>query len=156
MGSAPLAGRGGAALGKREVALSSPGLTYEMRLRSANHAWTLDEPNDAGGTNHGPTPVDALLGALQGCLVITLKAVARRRDVVIERVETWAAANENGHITSIAVEMDVWTPEPAERMRELLARAERGCYVSGVLKPEIAVEIELRVHPPGGGPATQT
>lgn len=155
LGSAPLAGRAGAALGKREVALSSPGLTYEMRLRSATHAWTLDEPTDMGGTDHGTTPVDALLGALQGCLVITLKAVARRRDVVIERVETWAAANENGPITSIAVEMDVWTLESAEPMRELLARAERGCYVSGVLKPEIAVEIELRVHPPGGGPATQ-
>lgn len=148
LGTSPLRGRAGAALGKREVALSSGGLSYEMRLRSASHAWSLDEPKDLGGTSSGPSPVEALLGALQACLVITLKSVARRRDVAIERVESWAAANEQGHITSIALELDVWTPETTERMQELLARAERGCYVSGVLKPEIALEIDLRVHAP--------
>jgi uncharacterized OsmC-like protein len=151
LGASPLAGRAGAALGKREVALSSPGLAYEMRLRSAEHAWTLDEGLDVDGTARGPTPVDALLGALQACLVITLKAAARRRAIAIERVESWAAANDHGHITAITLEMDVWTPEPAERIDDLLVRARRGCYVSGVLKPEVAFEVELRVHPPGAG-----
>ena len=144
--SASLPGRAGAALGHREAALTTPGFSYEMRVRSIHHAWSLDEPEDDGGTNLGPTPVEAFLGSLISCLVITLKAVCKRRNVPLERVEAWTASNASGHITAITVELDVWTSETQEAMEALLVRAKRGCYVSGVLKPEIAFDVELRVH----------
>jgi pyruvate dehydrogenase E2 component (dihydrolipoamide acetyltransferase) len=134
----------------RQVQARSGGAGYLTDLRSRRHTWSLDEPPEDGGEDIGPTPVEAFLGALLSCLTITLNLVARRREVVIERIEGHADANPTGHLSRITVGLDVWTAAPEERMRDLLLRAERGCYVRGLLKPEIEYHVDLRVHSPEG------
>ncbi|MHA1538796.1 MAG: OsmC family protein [Alphaproteobacteria bacterium] len=54
--------------------------------RAANHArtdiktrdisFTIDEPEARGGTNQGPTPTEALVGALIGCLTVVSNRIA--------------------------------------------------------------------------------
>ena len=133
----------------RQVNSSSSGASYHVEATGPGGSrWSFDEPVAHGGTDHGPTPVDGFLASLLGCLTISFLAAGRRRRVPIEHIDGRARANLNGAIREIVLELDVCTPAPADEVRALLAPAERGCWVSGALKPEIAYSIELNVIPP--------
>jgi uncharacterized OsmC-like protein len=133
-------------LGKRELRLLSEGAGYAVRVQSHGHAWVLDEPTADGGTDTGPDPVTAFLGALLSCMTISYKAAARRRKITIERIEGQVQANTQGHVKNIILALAIWSPDPEEIIRALLDLAKRGCYVSGVLKPEIEFTVGLSVH----------
>jgi organic hydroperoxide reductase OsmC/OhrA len=60
-------------------------------------------------------------------------------------MEGYARANP-GRINTIMLKLEAWSPDPAENVQALLDTAKRGCYVSGVLKPEIDFQVELAVH----------
>lgn len=134
-------------LAKRELASSSPGDSYQVSVDlGQGRRLLLDEPAVEGGTDQGPTPVDAFLAGLLGCLTISFKAAARRRKVPIERIDGRVKSNEGGHIKQIHLVLEVWSPAPEEQVRALLERAERGCYVSALLKPDLDYQLELVVH----------
>ncbi|MCK9518185.1 MAG: OsmC family protein [Dehalococcoidia bacterium] len=114
---------------------------------SGGHSWVLDEPVDKGGTDTGTTPVEAFLGALVGCLITAFQFHARRKNVPIQKIEGWVASNESGYLNQIAVDLQVWSPAPEEQVRELLPRAERGCFVKAVLRPDLPYSVDLAVYP---------
>lgn len=132
-------------LGKREIRSVSDGDGYAVQVRTQAHQWILDEPLEDGGTDRGPTPVEALLGALLSCMTISLKAAARRRKVQITKTEGRVWANP-GRIKTITMQLEVWSPDSEETVHALLDTAKRGCYVSGVLKPEIDFQVILAAH----------
>lgn len=132
-------------LGEREIRAISTGDGYAVQVRGRTHQWGLDEPVEDGGTDHGPTPVEAFVGALLSCMTISFKAAARRRKVQIASMEGYARANP-GRITTITMKLEVWSSDPGEKVQALLDTAKRSCYVSGVLKPEIDFQVELAVH----------
>lgn len=133
-------------LGKREIRSLSEGSGYAIQLRSSGHEWVLDEPASDGGTNRGPDPVSAFLGSLLSCMTISFKAAAKRRKVELQRITGHVQATPQGHVKDITLTLEVWSPAPEENVRALLEVAKRGCYVSGVLKPEIDFQIDLVVH----------
>jgi putative redox protein len=55
--------------------------------RSRNHVWDADETIEGGGTDTGPTPPEALLGALGSCMVITAQMYAMRKGWPVEKIE---------------------------------------------------------------------
>ena len=142
----PLTPNPQASFERREIRTVSAGQNYTVRVHSRGHAWSLDEPTEDGGTDSGPDPVSAFLGALLSCLTISFRAAARRRNVAIERIEGHVRATPTGHVKDITVSLEVWSPEPEEQVRALLEPAKRGCYVSGLLKPELGYGVELVVH----------
>ncbi len=129
--------------GKREVHSVSAGDQYAVQVRSHAHVWSLDEPASDGGQDSGPDPVTAFLGTLLSCLTIAFKAAARRRKVVLTRVEGRAKATPKGQVKAISLTLDVWSAASEQDLQILLERAKRGCYVSGVLKPDIQLTVEL-------------
>jgi len=131
-------------LGEREVRSISEGDGYAVQVRGRAHQWEIDEPVTDGGTDRGPTPVDAFLGALLSCMTISFKAAARRRKVQLAKIEGHVQANP-GRISTIEMQLQVWSLEPEDKVRAVLETAKRGCYVSGVLKPEITFTVELTV-----------
>jgi len=135
-------------LGKREVRSVSAGDRYAVQVQSHGHAWSLDEPASDGGEDTGPDPVTAFLGALLSCLTIAFKAAARRRKIVIERIEGHAQAPPKGQVKAIALTLAVWSAASEQDLQILLERAKRGCYVSGLLKPDIRLTVELVKHAP--------
>jgi len=52
---------------------------FRTELRAGAHEWVADEPVALGGTDAGPTPYDYLLGALSGCMAMTLRMYADRK-----------------------------------------------------------------------------
>lgn len=130
-------------LGKREVRSVSAGDRYTVQVRSHGHVWSLDEPASDGGDDTGPDPVTAFLGALLSCMTIAFKAAARRRKIVIERIDGHAKAPPRGHVKEITLTLAVWSAASEQDLQLLLERAKRGCYVSGLLKPDIRFTVEL-------------
>jgi uncharacterized OsmC-like protein len=131
---------------ERELKSVSTGNGFRVDITGERFGWILDEPVEDGGTGAGPTPVQALLGGLVGCLTVSFQYSARRKKVPIRRIEGWIAANEPGFLKQISIELQVWSPAPEEDVRALLPFAERGCYVKNVLKPELDYTIDLVVN----------
>ncbi len=136
------------ALEKRQVRSVSAGDRYAVQVRSHAHVWSLDEPASDGGDDTGPDPVTAFLGALLSCMTIAFKAAARRRKIAIERIEGQAKASPKGQVKEIALTLAVWSAAAEQDLQILLERAKRGCYVSGLLKPDIRLTVELVSHAP--------
>lgn len=59
---------------------------FRTTVQARTHDWVLDEPVSVGGTNTGPTPYEALLGTLGGCMAITLRMYADRKGWPLESV----------------------------------------------------------------------
>jgi len=52
-----------------------------MNIKSGKFSMVIDEPEQMGGTDVGPSPMQALLMALAGCLNITGHFVAREKNM---------------------------------------------------------------------------
>ena len=55
------------------------GENYQVINEVTQHQWKSDEPEDLGGKNAGPTPVELLLSALASCKLITVRMYAERK-----------------------------------------------------------------------------
>jgi uncharacterized OsmC-like protein len=62
-----------------EVSASSPQTMTSHHQTPAGHTWIIDEPKAMGGTDQGPNPLEAVLGAWAGCLIIVTRMVAQER-----------------------------------------------------------------------------
>ncbi len=54
-----------------------------LSIKSGKFNMIIDEPENMGGTNLGPSPVQVLLMSLAGCLNVTGHEVARQRGMVL-------------------------------------------------------------------------
>ncbi len=59
---------------------------FSVTIRSGNHTWLADEPEDLGGTDTGPNPYEMLLGSLAACTCITLSMYAQRKEIALHSV----------------------------------------------------------------------
>jgi len=57
----------------------------------------LDEPVSAGGANKGPMPTEAVYGALAGCVAITLRMYAKRKEWDTGEINVEIYGKENEH-----------------------------------------------------------
>lgn len=138
---------GGASGGAIELTANSGGDGYAVTVQAGSHSWSIDEPEHVGGTNTGPDPVRAFLGALAACMVIAFKASARRRGIPVEEVT--AGISSDGPVPSrIEISLSVASSADVQSLEKLAAAAKRTCRVSALLKPEVEVEVALRITEP--------
>jgi len=67
---------------KREVSVSVHAISESparMKVKSGKFEMIIDEPENMGGTNLGPSPIQVLLMSLAGCINVTGHEVARQR-----------------------------------------------------------------------------
>lgn len=60
---------------------------YKTILQSEHTTFLADEPEDLGGINLGPKPTEMLAGALAGCVAITVRMYADRKEWPLEDVK---------------------------------------------------------------------
>jgi len=118
-----------------------------VQVRAGQFTWVLDEPEALGGRGAAPDPVTAFLGALCGCLLISLQITARARQVPISRASASARANEKGFVKTVDVDLTVHSRAPEEQVRAVVERAEKGCYIKGLLKESIEYRLKLTILP---------
>jgi uncharacterized OsmC-like protein len=120
-------------------------------------AFTIDagEPAVLLGSDTGPNPAEALLHALAACLTTTLVYVAAARKVRLTEVESTLEGEmdvrgclgisdefRNG-FTAIKVTFKVKGDAPAEKLREVVERAQARSAVFDMVSHGVPVEVAL-------------
>ncbi len=82
---------------KHAVARRRKGYEHDVEIRE--HRLIVDEPEDRGGTDQGPTPTELLAASLASCTAITIEMYADRKgwdlgDVEVTTDFTEATADE--------------------------------------------------------------
>jgi uncharacterized OsmC-like protein len=115
---------------------------------------TVDEPEDMGGTNEGPNPLEYLLAAQAGCLNVTGQQIADEMDIAIEDFELAiegdfneaAFAGEDDDRTGlqdIEVTMEVNADADEDTIETWAERVEERCPVSDNIKNDTAVGVSV-------------
>jgi putative redox protein len=120
--------------------------SFAVQVQAGQLSWPLDEPEAMGGHGTAPDPVTSFLGALCGCLLISLQITARARQVPIASASASAKANEKGFVKTVYVDLTVRSNAPEGKVRVVVERAERGCYIKGLLKDSIEYHLNLTIE----------
>lgn len=128
------------------AATQSESLTIDVQAGPFN--WTLDEPQAMGGRGTAPDPVTSFLGALCGCLLLSVQITARARHVPVSGATISAQSNEKGFVKTIDVHLTVRSSAPEEQIQTIVERAEKGCYIKGLLKDSIDYRLHLYIEVP--------
>jgi putative redox protein len=123
----------------RAVARQTRNFTHDVEVR--DHHLVADEPSDAGGDDHGPSPQELLAASLASCTAITVEMYARRKGWNIDgmEVECEYTPAERGSPTRFALVMRMpsqLTDEQVERLSVIAAK----CPVHRTLEGEVLFE----------------
>jgi putative redox protein len=132
--------------GFRHVVALTRADAFAVQVQAGKLSWVLDEPESLGGQGTAPDPVTSFLGALCGCLLISLQITARARQVPITRASVAAKANEKGFVKTVEVDLTVYSEAAEEKIRTVVERAEKGCYIKGLLKESIEYRLHLMIR----------
>ena len=119
---------------------------------------TVDEPEEMGGTDEGPNPLEYLLAGQAGCLNVTATQVARDMGVTLEDLEISIEGefdldafqteqpDERTGVQNIEVTLEAETDADDETIREWGERVEKRCPVSDNISQatNIGLSIENR------------
>ena len=133
--------------GFRHTVATTTSDSFAIQVQAGQLSWTLDEPESMGGRDAAPDPVTSFLGALCGCLLISLQITARARQVPIAGATASAKANEKGFVKAIEVDLTVQSSAPEEKVRTVVERAEKGCYIKGLLKESLEYRLNVTILP---------
>lgn len=83
---------------KREVKVTVHGESespMRMKIKSGKFEMIIDEPENMGGSDLGPSPIQVLLMSLAGCINITGHQVARQRNMKLNGMKIKIDGNLN-------------------------------------------------------------
>lgn len=125
----------------------------ETRTRVRGALWdgvlnaTLDDDVD------GPTPIEALMAALVGCVVRNLRSVTDAAHVRFDRLAMHVAAERSDDppaITALRLDLSITTDAPADRARRLVDLALRDATITRTLARGLDLSVHLTIN---DGPA---
>jgi uncharacterized OsmC-like protein len=114
----------------------------------------LDEPAPHGGTGDGPTPLQAVLGALCGCEAVTFRRTATELGLTYSALDFEAAftidiRGRQGnravrpHFQTVRLRAIVSTAEPLEKLAAVIEETEARCPVLNLL---LDAKVDLRIE----------
>lgn len=101
----------------------------------------------------GPSPIEALMAALAGCLIRNISSMAESARITIDRVDLHVAADRSDDpplVTALVVDGNVTSDAPFERVQRVIERAIRYGTITRTLARACPLRIELTI---GGVPA---
>ena len=115
---------------------------------------TLDEPVPHGGTGRGPSPLQAVLGALCGCEAVTFHRAAAELGLRYESLDFEAAftidirgrqgdRSVRPHFQAVRVRAVVATAEPLPALAAVIKETEARCPVMNLL---LDAKVDLRIE----------
>jgi putative redox protein len=123
----------------RALARQTRNYTHDIEVR--DHHLVADEPADAGGDDHGPSPQELLAASLASCTAITIEMYAQRKGWNVDGLEVDCdyTPAERGSPTRFELVMRMpahLSDEQAERLRVIAAK----CPVHRTLEGEVLFE----------------
>ena len=123
---------------RRDVIVDAVGDSLNAEVTYGALRWRL-----SGDDAAAPDPVSSFLGALGGCLLMSLRVAARVRKVPLGRSSVHARANERGHLKEIKVELQVESGADDDQLKRLVEVAERGSHIRNLIRDEIAFALKV-------------
>jgi len=128
----------------------------KINLRAGKFKMINDEPENMGGTNEGPSPVQMLLIALAGCLNVTGHHVAKERGLDLLKMKITidgdmnpcnfigCSFDERSGFQSIVVKIKPQFRNPVEDsvIKEWLLETEARCPVTDNIKESSQIVLE--------------
>jgi putative redox protein len=126
--------------------------TTQLSVRS--HTWVVDEPEESGGQDIGPTPYEQFLGSLAACAVITAQMYAKRKEWPLESIsieterrlidaeECPDCSTQKGKVLEVAFKVHISGPlteEQRSRIYDIVGR----CPVKRAVEGEVKFRSEL-------------
>ncbi len=126
------------------------GLSHDVELRE--HRLVVDEPQEQGGEDKGPTPQELLAASLAACTAITLEMYARRKDWDLGDVEVQCdyeqADKDKPTLFKLALRLPSGlAPEQVERLESIASK----CPVHRTLAAETRFEQTVELVEPATG-----
>jgi len=122
----------------RDVTVESTNDSLKATVKYGALRWSLSADDDTA-----PDPVSAFLGALGGCLLMSLRVAARARKMALGCASVHAFANEKGHVKEINIELQVESSADAGQLQRLVEVAERGCHIRAMIRDDVAVSLKV-------------
>ena len=120
----------------RATSSCQSGFRHTVKVRQ--HQLTVDEPEDAGGTDLGPSPQELLAASLASCTAITMQMYAQRKgwDLSGVEVDCEYSPAERGCPTKFELVLrmpETMDDERVERLRVIAAK----CPIHRTLDGEV-------------------
>jgi uncharacterized OsmC-like protein len=122
----------------RNVTVDAAGDSLAVEVKYGDLRWQL-----SGDDASAPDPVSSFLGALGGCLLMSLRVAARVRKIDLGRSSVHARANEKGHVKEIKVELQVESNASDDQLHRLVEVAERGCHIRNLVRDDVAFALTV-------------
>jgi uncharacterized OsmC-like protein len=127
------------------------------RAEVEGHLLHADEPPERGGTGKGPSPIQHFLATLGFCeqvmvgrnaalLGLQLDSVRITVKGYFDRCGGHVEGRPNQGIDDIRTEVRIESPEPVEKIKQLMDLVERECYVLNTLKRGVKVSQRVMLN----------
>jgi len=106
---------------------------------------TIAEPEKLGGQNEAPTPMEYIVGALNGCLGVVIELVAREQRLQLDKLEISSAgivdqrglfgsANVSPHFQSVEVNVEMATDADEAQLAAFQETVLKRCPVYNLIR----------------------
>lgn len=123
------------------------------RIDSRGFTFRTDEPIVVGGTDNAPTPMQYVVGAVNGCVTVVIEAVAAEFEIQIDGVETHSTAhqdvrgfrgtaNVSPHFSDFTLLVELTTPQRESELSEFKRQVEKRCPAINLVR-DAGVEFNL-------------
>lgn len=107
-------------------------------VESRGFTFRIDEPVAVGGKDKFPTPMQYVVGAVNGCVIVVIESVAQELGVPIEAIDTFSHAHQDvrgfkgtadvsPHFKDFTLTIDLRTPVPEAELEVFKKQVERRC-----------------------------
>ncbi|MCD8509840.1 MAG: OsmC family protein [Bacillus sp. (in: Bacteria)] len=133
------------------------GYKSEMSVRHF-HSFHMDEPEELGGTDSAPNPMEYVLSSLAGCESVMIKMIAKELEIDVTSLEIETVGEidirglqgvegVNPHFQSVQQKLTFGISSGKEKVDQLLDEVKRRCPAYNLIKDAgVPIEMEHQVH----------
>ena len=130
----------------------------EVEVRTATHAFTVDEPPALGGGGSAPNPVEYALASLGSCQAITYRFWAEHLGISFDKLTVTVEGDLDIRrffgfddsvrpgFSAVRVQVGITGPETPERYRQLAAAVDEHCPVLDLFRNPVPVDRTITVR----------
>jgi uncharacterized OsmC-like protein len=118
---------------------------YRTDLGVRDFRFVIAEPEKIGGKNEGPTPMEYVLGALNGCLNVVIELVAKERGIALRKLHIsssgrvdqrglFGTADVSPQFQSVEVDVTGTAIASASQLADLQQTVLRRCPVYNLIR----------------------
>lgn len=119
---------------------------YKTEVTIANHSLIIDEPEDVGGQDLGPTPTSLLLSSIGTCKAITMRMYADQKKWPLEEVEiklSLEVVKSNLQQTTFVRVHIKLIGDLDDQQRERILKISEKCPIHKILSNPIVIETNM-------------